>query len=136
MESKITMSYMLTRLLFIQTYFSKNVHVCYRGCCVIALELSLKSARWATAISWRKAYRKYQKQISHVPSRNVLMTQSRNSIDFSGRKHFNYPACIRDRDCSMMLSESVKLSLATTLVQFWKSNKRPKTKPLVIKQNS
>jgi hypothetical protein len=68
--------------ILIQICTSKNVHVCYRGCCVIALETGLE-------VSGRRlqASRKYQKQISRISYRNVLMTQLKNSMDFSRMKH-------------------------------------------------
>jgi hypothetical protein len=55
----------------------------------------------------------------------------------------NYLPHIRDRDCRRTFSESLKLGLAATLVQFCKSTKakglkyrNPVNKPLVIKQSS
>jgi hypothetical protein len=71
------------------------------------------------------------------------MTQSKNSIILLDGKNVNYVAYIRGQDCSTTLFESVQLSLATMLVQLWKSAKakgqKQKSccnKPLVTKQNS
>jgi hypothetical protein len=105
----------------------------------------LKSVRWATAVTWRKASRKYKKQqISRRSSRIVSITQSQNLVHFTRRKLRNCLAYIRHIDALYMtLSESVKLSLTTALVQFWKTAKAIDqkhkyccNKPLVIKKKT
>jgi hypothetical protein len=51
---------MLLSTVFILTVSLRTCDVCHHGCCVLQLELALKSVRWATVISWRKGSRKCQ----------------------------------------------------------------------------
>jgi hypothetical protein len=100
----------------------KNVLVCYRGCCV-TLELALKSVRVG----------------DHAESaENILEYQDKPHIL---QKHFD--GVIKDisrffqkgRPDSPTLFESVKLSLATTIVQFCKSSKAKVLKQILLQTN-